>query len=161
MIPKKIVLKSFFLASFWLSFLLWASQALPEEEVAHRQTEETASLSLLEQDIDDSTQLISELSKNLLLASGDVKEALQLQLFRKNAELRKSLASAVESETVPKKKLVQLVNTQQTYTREANRFISERIRQLDNQLEQASNEEKLSYVNDYRELQHLTLLHKY
>lgn len=108
----------------------------------------------LEQQIDDSKQLINELSKNLKQASGDVKDALQLQLFQKNSELRKHLANAVASQAVPKEKLVQLVKTQQSYTQEAKQFISERTRQLDEQLNQASHEEKLSYINDYRELQH-------
>ncbi|ENQ8285382.1 mechanosensitive ion channel protein MscS, partial [Vibrio mimicus] len=96
---------------------------------------------------------MNELSETLSQATGDVRDALQLQLFQKNAELRKSLAKAVEERSIAKEKLIGLVTIQQTYTEEANRYISERLNSLDGNLEKASHEEKLSYIATYRELQ--------
>lgn len=107
----------------------------------------------LENEIDETKRYINELSVTLGQATGDVRDALQLQLFQKNAELRKSLARAVEEKNIAKEKLIELVNIQQTYTEEANRYISERLNSLDGDLEKASHDEKLSYIATYRELQ--------
>ncbi|WP_176467003.1 mechanosensitive ion channel family protein [Vibrio metoecus] len=107
----------------------------------------------LENDIDQTKLYINELSVTLSQATGDVRDALQLQLFQKNAELRKNIAKALEEKTMAKDKLVELVNIQQTYTEEANRYISERLNSLDGNLEKASHEEKLSYIATYSDLQ--------
>ncbi|WP_176466025.1 mechanosensitive ion channel family protein [Vibrio metoecus] len=107
----------------------------------------------LENDIDQTKLYINELSVTLSQATGDVRDALQLQLFQKNAELRKNIAKALEEKTMAKDKLVELVNIQQTYTEEANLYISERLNSLDGNLEKASHEEKLSYIATYSDLQ--------
>ncbi|WP_414930731.1 mechanosensitive ion channel domain-containing protein [Vibrio mimicus] len=145
----------------WVALLLllttdvWANN-LPQVEIQadHNASSGIAApLSELETEIDQTKQYINELSETLSQATGDVRDALQLQLFQKNAELRKSLAKAVEERSIAKEKLIGLVTIQQTYTEEANRYISERLNSLDGNLEKASHEEKLSYIATYRELQ--------
>ncbi|WP_395198728.1 mechanosensitive ion channel domain-containing protein [Vibrio cidicii] len=108
----------------------------------------------LENEIEQAKQYISELSVTLDQATGDVRDALQLQLFQKNAELRKSLAKAVEDNAIAKDKLIDWVKTQHAYTEEANRYITERLNSIDSNLAQASHEDKLSYISTYRELQY-------
>ncbi|ELV8624669.1 mechanosensitive ion channel [Vibrio cidicii] len=108
----------------------------------------------LENEIEQAKQYISELSVTLDQATGDVRDALQLQLFQKNAELRKSLAKAVEDNVIAKDKLIDWVKTQHAYTEEANRYITERLNSIDSNLAQASHEDKLSYISTYRELQY-------
>ncbi|ELE1962692.1 mechanosensitive ion channel [Vibrio vulnificus] len=136
-----------------LTYIVFSSLCFASSSTEEHISPAIIERSALEQEIDYSKQLINELSHNLEQTSGDVKDALQLQLFQKNSELRKHIASAVDNQVVPKTKLVQLITTQQSYTEEAKRFISERTRQLNEQLNQANNEDKLSYINDYRELQ--------
>lgn len=146
----------------WVALLLlmatsaFASDTSQENTQIETTTEITTtaeSPSELENEIDQIKQYISELSVTLKQATGDVRDALQLQLFQKNAELRKSLSKAVEEKTIAKEKLVELVNIQQRYTEEANHYISERLNSLDDSLGKASHEEKLSYITTYRELQ--------
>ncbi|AWB70349.1 small conductance mechanosensitive channel [Vibrio cholerae] len=146
----------------WVALLLlmatsaFASDTSQENTQIETTTEITTtaeSPSELENEIDQIKQYISELSVTLKQATGDVRDALQLQLFQKNAELRKSLSKAVEEKTIAKEKLVELVNIQQRYTEEANHYISERLNSLDDSLGKASHEEKLSYIATYRELQ--------
>ncbi|KYN88240.1 mechanosensitive ion channel protein MscS [Vibrio cidicii] len=108
----------------------------------------------LENEIEQAKQYISELSVTLDQATGDVRDALQLQLFQKNAELRKSLAKAVEDNVIAKDKLIDWVKTQHAYTEEANRYITERLNSIDSNLARASHEDKLSYISTYRELQY-------
>ncbi|MGL6171237.1 MAG: mechanosensitive ion channel domain-containing protein [Vibrio sp.] len=109
-------------------------------------------ISELEHDIDQTKRYINELSVTLNQATGDVRDALQLQMFQKNAELRKSLAKAVAEQKVAKPKLIELVNTQQSYTEEATRYISKRLNSLTSNFDKASHEEKLSYIATYRDL---------
>lgn len=145
----------------WIALLLlMASSAFasnpPQVELRTESNPEPMAVetpSELENDIDQTKLYINELSVTLSQATGDVRDALQLQLFQKNAELRKHIAKALEEKTMAKDKLVELVNIQQTYTEEANRYISERLNSLDGNLEKASHEEKLSYIATYSDLQ--------
>ncbi|PAR30401.1 mechanosensitive ion channel protein MscS [Vibrio metoecus] len=145
----------------WIGLLLlMASSAFasnpPQVELRTESNPEPMAVetpSELENDIDQTKLYINELSVTLSQATGDVRDALQLQLFQKNAELRKNIAKALEEKTMAKDKLVELVNIQQTYTEEANRYISERLNSLDGNLEKASHEEKLSYIATYSDLQ--------
>lgn len=145
----------------WIALLLlMASSAFasnpPQVELRTESNPEPMAVetpSELENDIDQTKLYINELSVTLSQATGDVRDALQLQLFQKNAELRKNIAKALEEKTMAKDKLVELVNIQQTYTEEANRYISERLNSLDGNLEKASHEEKLSYIATYSDLQ--------
>ncbi|PAR33684.1 mechanosensitive ion channel protein MscS [Vibrio metoecus] len=145
----------------WIALLLlMASSAFasnpPQVELRTESNPEPMAVetpSELENDIDQTKLYINELSVTLSQATGDVRDALQLQLFQKNAELRKNIAKALEEKTMAKDKLVELVNIQQTYTEEANLYISERLNSLDGNLEKASHEEKLSYIATYSDLQ--------
>ncbi len=96
----------------WVALLLlmatsaFASDTSQENTQIETTTEITTtaeSPSELENEIDQIKQYISELSVTLKQATGDVRDALQLQLFQKNAELRKSLSKAVEEKQLPKK----------------------------------------------------------
>ncbi|MBE5159991.1 mechanosensitive ion channel [Vibrio parahaemolyticus] len=107
----------------------------------------------LEKEIDDLSRYINESSTTLQHVTGDVRDALKLQLFQKNEELRRRIAQAVDEKNIDIGKLIELVNTQQNYTDNANRYISERLDVLSSDIEKASNEEKLSYITKYRELQ--------
>ncbi len=145
----------------WIALLLLMASSVfasnpPQVELRTESNPEPMAVetpSELENDIDQTKLYINELSVTLSQATGDVRDALQLQLFQKNAELRKNIAKALEEKTMAKDKLVELVNIQQTYTEEANRYISERLNSLDGNLEKASHEEKLSYIATYSDLQ--------
>ncbi|MEF1308886.1 mechanosensitive ion channel family protein [Vibrio mytili] len=94
-----------------------------------------------------------ELSEASKQATGDERDALQLQLFQKNEELRKQLASAISHQSVPNKKLVELVKTQQTYSDGAVDYMLEKIKSSADELNEAKDEEKLTLINAYRQAQ--------
>lgn len=63
-----------------------------------------------------------ELNKRFKEASGDDKEALQLQLFQKNSQLREKLAAAVRDDKQDKAFIIKQVQIQQSYNKQANGF---------------------------------------
>nr|WP_203343223.1 mechanosensitive ion channel family protein [Vibrio diabolicus] len=116
--------------------------------------QDTPEPSAAETSIDNLNREIVDLSQGLSQASGDERDALQLQLFQKNEELRSQLASAIERETIPRDKLISLVKKQEKYSEDATNYLSEKIKKVVEDLNKAKDEEKLALVNDYRELQH-------
>ena len=93
------------------------------------------------------------MSESLKVASGDERDALQLQLFQKNEELRSRLSSAISSKSIPHEQLIKLVQTQEKYSEDAVAYLDDKIKMLNGELNSAKEEDKLSLVNEYRELQ--------
>lgn len=96
---------------------------------------------------------LMDLSETLLDIQGDQKEALQLQLFHKNEALRSVLKSAIDRQSVPQEKLLYFVKLQQTYLNEATEYLDQKLSVLNETINHATNEERLSLLNDYKELQ--------
>lgn len=114
---------------------------------------EAPTVSAAEQAIDNINKDIIELSETLKLASGDERDALQLQLFQKNEELRSRLSTAISNKSIPHEQLIKLVQTQEKYSEGAVAYLDDKIKTLNGELNSAKDEDKLSLVNEYRELQ--------
>lgn len=114
---------------------------------------EAPTVSAAEQAIDSINTDIIDLSETLKQASGDERDALQLQLFQKNEELRGRLATAIDHESIPHSKLLELVRTQEKYSVGATAYLDEKIKTLLVEINKAKDEDKLSLINSYRELQ--------
>ncbi|GAA5646612.1 mechanosensitive ion channel family protein [Vibrio proteolyticus] len=99
------------------------------------------------------TEIIA-LTDSLRTASGDEKDAIQLQLFQKNEELRERLADAINKQSFDKTELIAQVRLQQKYGNDATAYLEAKIKSLNESLNSAKDEEKLSLLNNYRELQH-------
>ncbi|MDF2153807.1 mechanosensitive ion channel domain-containing protein [Vibrio sp. CAU 1672] len=130
--------------------MLFALCFLP---VHANEEERSAELSPGERIIEQINTDIRELSGSLALAHGDEHDALQLQLFQKNEELRGQIASAIRSQSIPRETLIELVATQANYSNHAKKYLEEKVKALISQLNEAKDEEKLDLLNDYRELQ--------
>ncbi|MGF1842644.1 mechanosensitive ion channel family protein [Vibrio clamense] len=122
-------------------------RALAEEEV------EAPVLSKVEQNIAQVNQDIQELSNALTTATGNEKDAIQLQLFQKNDDLRSFLAGAVSRGTIPKDKLISQVKMQQKYSQGAAIYLEEKIRALNEKINAATDEQRLAMLNESQELQ--------
>ncbi|HGY9596235.1 TPA: mechanosensitive ion channel domain-containing protein [Vibrio campbellii] len=114
---------------------------------------EAPTVSAAEQAIDNINKDIIDLSETLKLASGDERDALQLQLFQKNEELRSRLSTAISNKSIPHEQLIKLVQTQEKYSEGAVAYLDDKIKTLNGELNSAKDEDKLSLVNEYRELQ--------
>ncbi|CAM2742874.1 mechanosensitive ion channel family protein [Vibrio mytili] len=117
------------------------------------QTEAPEELSAEEIAINALGREMIELSEASKLATGDERDALQLQLFQKNEELRKQLALAISHQSMSNQKLVDLVKTQQTYSDGAVDYMLEKIKSSADELNEAKDEEKLTLINAYRQAQ--------
>ncbi len=115
---------------------------------------ESASVSKVELEIERINSDLKDLSDALKDTTGDQKEALQLQLFQKNEELRAVLQTAIDKDRVPKDKLISLVRMQQNYSRGATQYLEQMIKQLDETINKAKEEERLALLSDYQEMQH-------
>ncbi|HHP0466349.1 TPA: mechanosensitive ion channel family protein [Vibrio harveyi] len=110
-------------------------------------------VSAAEKAIDNINRDILDLSESLKLASGDERDALQLQLFQKNEELRSRLATAISNKSIPHEKLIELVLTQEKYSEGAVVYLDDKIKALNEEINKSKDEDKLSLINSYRELQ--------
>lgn len=97
---------------------------------------------------------LKELTDTLASSSGDEKDALQLKLFQKNEELRTVLSNAVRQGSLPKEQLIAQVQMQQSYSKGATLYLDEKIKALNIKIDDAKDEERLSLLNEYQELQH-------
>ncbi|EGQ7843293.1 mechanosensitive ion channel [Vibrio alginolyticus] len=145
--PQKLRLTSW-VTLFALAVIMFSPMA-----VYATATDDIQEPSAAEISIDNLNREIVDLSQSLSQASGDERDALQLQLFQKNEELRSQLASAIERETISRDKLILLVKKQEQYSEDATNYLSEKIKKVVEDLNKAKDEEKLALVNDYRELQ--------
>ncbi len=114
------------------------------EEVVSEPTELSAIESL-----DKDLAALSEKAKQV---SGEEYEALQLQIFQRNQELRRQLQQAIDSESLSKEKLSELVTTQQQVSARTLEYLQQAIRRESEAINQASNDEKLLQVNTFREM---------
>ncbi|MDA0422690.1 mechanosensitive ion channel [Vibrio alginolyticus] len=145
--PQKLRLTSW-VTLFALAVIMFSPMAVHATATDDIQEPSAAEIS-----IDNLNREIVDLSQSLSQASGDEPDALQLQLFQKNEELRSQLASAIERETISRDKLILLVKKQEQYSEDATNYLSEKIKKVVEDLNKAKDEEKLALVNDYRELQ--------
>ncbi|AXN32818.1 mechanosensitive ion channel family protein [Vibrio coralliilyticus] len=97
---------------------------------------------------------LKELTVTLESAIGDERDALQLKLFQKNEELRSILSTAIEQNSLPKETLIEQVATQQAYSQGASEYLEGKIKSLSEKLNEAKDEQRLTMLNDYQELQH-------
>ncbi|NVD06252.1 mechanosensitive ion channel [Vibrio sp. JPW-9-11-11] len=97
---------------------------------------------------------LKDLTDSLNSASGDEKDALQLKLFQKNEELRAQLNNAIRNQSMDKATLIAHVEMQQTYTSNATVYLESKIKALNLKIDEAKNEDRLSLLTDYQELQH-------
>ncbi|MCL2914049.1 mechanosensitive ion channel [Shewanella corallii] len=104
-------------------------------------------------EIDQMLQNNADLASSMNSATGEDRDALQTQLFVKNQELRKLLARAISNEAMDSQRLLQLVRQQEVYSKQAYSFINKRLTQLNDQINKASDDSKLSLINQYGELQ--------
>ncbi|MBA5762431.1 mechanosensitive ion channel [Vibrio sp. 404] len=119
------------------------------------QPETTESLpSKTELAIESINQDIVDLSKSLASATGDDRDAIQLQLFQKNEDLRSQLAVAVNNNSLSKAILLKQIKQQIAYSQGARKYLDETIKRLNEQINEAKTEDKLALLNQYRELQH-------
>ncbi|RJX73860.1 mechanosensitive ion channel protein MscS [Vibrio sinensis] len=121
---------------------------------AFAEQESPPSISKTEQAIAAVNNEIKQLSESLEQASGDERDAIQLQLFQKNEALREQLSSAIKRDVIPKKQLIAQVKIQQKYSEGATAYLEEKIKALNEAIDTAKDDEKLSLLNSYQELQH-------
>jgi small conductance mechanosensitive channel len=145
--PKKIRLKP------WFAILSLCILVMNPFSVNAAEKDEPPVISQAEASIDNLNIDIIDLTQSLIQTNGDERDALQLQLFQKNQELRSQLASAINGGSIPHDKLVKLVKTQVQYTEDAGKYLASKTKSVVEKLSQAKEEEKLSLVNDYRENQ--------
>ncbi len=110
-------------------------------------------VSAAEKAINNINQDIIDLSESLKLASGDERDALQLQLFQKNEELRSRLLTAINNKSIPHEQLIKLVQIQEKYSKDSVAYLDDKIKKLNEDLNSTKGERKLALVNEYRELQ--------
>ncbi|MGF1910367.1 mechanosensitive ion channel [Vibrio kasasachensis] len=137
--------KNFYLALV-ISLFCFAVAA-QAENVAPQSSKAELAIELINQDIVD-------LSQSLVSATGDDRDAIQLQLFQKNEDLRSQLAVAVNHESLSKSVLLKQIQQQIKYSQGARKYLDDKIKQLNEQINEAKTEDKLSLLNQYRELQH-------
>ncbi|AUI86554.1 mechanosensitive ion channel protein MscS [Vibrio azureus] len=106
-----------------------------------------------EQAIVQLKNVIADLSQSLQQASGEERDALQLQLFQKNEELSNRIASAISHKSIPHEELIALVRTQEQYSDGSVSYLNDKIKVLNEEINKAKSEEKLTLLNSYRELQ--------
>lgn len=135
------------LVLLWL-VVMFSCNSLAEEAVA------TMSTSRIEHELNKVNKDLKELSDALAISSGDTTDALQLKLFQKNEELRAILATAVNQNSIPKEELIAQIEIQKSYSKGANTYLEEKIKALNAKIDAAKNEERLSLINDFQELQH-------
>nr|WP_228481292.1 mechanosensitive ion channel family protein [Vibrio fluminensis] len=99
-------------------------------------------------------QDIADLGNNLKNATGDQRDAIQLQLFQKNEDLRSQLTLAINNKSVPEATLLKQVKQQILYSQGARSYLDDKIKQINQQINDAKSEDKLSLINHYRELQY-------
>ena len=132
-----------------LSFFSLFAFAQPE---APKEPEQPV-LSKTELAIQSINQDIIDLSHSLASSMGDEHDAIQLQLFHKNEELRAKLAFAVSNGGLNEAELLKQVNNQKQYVKGASEYLNKKIKQLNEKIDTAKAEDKLSLLNSYRELQ--------
>ncbi|WP_159738990.1 mechanosensitive ion channel family protein [Vibrio atypicus] len=141
--------RGFSLLCLWAAFFVAFSF-----NVHATQETESPQLTKAEQTLERINLDLKDLSDALASASGEEKDALQLKLFQKNEDLRTALASAISRESIPKEKLIAQVEMQQNYSHGATVYLEDKIKALNEKINSAKDDERLTLLNDYQELQH-------
>lgn len=110
--------------------------------------------SRVEKQIEQINTDLKELSDTLSISSGETTDAIQLKLFQKNEELRAALETAVNQNSLPKEQLIAQIEQQQQYSKGATTYLEEKIKAINVKIDTAKDEERLTLINDYQELQH-------
>ncbi|WP_237484345.1 mechanosensitive ion channel family protein [Vibrio hippocampi] len=95
---------------------------------------------------------LKDLSASLQQAQGEQKDAIQLQLFNKNNQLRNIIGTAINNKSLPNQELIKRVDIQQGYAAGAKTYLEETISKVEVEIDKAQDKDKLSLLNDYREL---------
>ncbi|WP_162046770.1 mechanosensitive ion channel family protein [Vibrio taketomensis] len=136
--------------ALWLSFSAVAqtdTAATPPQQAEPQHSKAELAIASINQDIAD-------LSKSLATATGDERDAIQLQLFQKNEDLRSQLAIAVNDKSLSEPVLKKQIQQQIKYAQSARKYLDNKIKELNEQINEAKPEDKLALINQYRELQH-------
>lgn len=120
-----------------------------QDQAAEALAQQTPLVAEIEALIRNNAALAASMEK----ASGEDRDALQTQLFVKNQELRKLLSRAIDSQALPAGQLLMLVKQQQNYSKQAFTFINQTLKTLNDEINQAKDDKKLSLINGYGELQ--------
>ncbi|UUM29768.1 mechanosensitive ion channel domain-containing protein [Vibrio japonicus] len=134
--------------------ILLALTTIAVTSVSATEPPDTPTLSKSELEIDTLNQESVELIETIKTASGSEKDALQLKLFQKNEELRSLLANAIQRDSIPRATLVAQVKAQQKHSLAAQRYLEDKIKDINEKINAAKPEERLGLINDYQELQH-------
>lgn len=121
-------------------------------------TDEEAILNQSGKSFDYLNKEIKALTDSVVNATGEDKQALQLQLFLKNKELRSDIAIAIDKRTYPEDKLLELVNNQIDYTDQNLELLEQQIIAINESMSEGSSEVKLSLASNVRELHKFLLL---
>ena len=126
----------------FMAFALTMSSFVVRATESTETVVEVPKVSAAEKAIDNINQDIIDLSESLKQASGDERDALQLQLFQKNEELRSRLATAISNKSIPHEKLIELVQTQEKYSEGAGVYLDDKVKTLNEEINTAKDEEK-------------------
>ncbi|GAL21183.1 small-conductance mechanosensitive channel [Vibrio maritimus] len=96
---------------------------------------------------------IRDLSESLKVTTGDQKDAIQFRLFNKNNELREVIGNAIDADSLPKEMLIEQVRVQQNYTESAKAYLDSKAEEVTEKFNAAKDEDKLSILNNYSEIQ--------
>ncbi|GAL25972.1 small-conductance mechanosensitive channel [Vibrio variabilis] len=96
---------------------------------------------------------IRDLSESLKVTTGDQKDAIQFRLFNKNNELREVIGNAIDADSLPKEMLIEQVKVQQNYTESAKAYLDSKAEEVTEKFNAAKDEDKLSILNNYSEIQ--------
>lgn len=137
----------------WLSCLLFVLAMILSPSLLAEQVVDTP-ISRSELAINTINAELKDLSDALTSTTGEERDALQLKLFQKNEELRSALANAISRQSIPKETLIAQVDQQQNYSFGAMTYLEDKIKVLNEQINKAKDDERLTLLNDYQELQH-------
>jgi small conductance mechanosensitive channel len=96
---------------------------------------------------------IQDLSEQLKVTTGDQKDAIQFRLFNKNNDLREVIGKAIDEGSLPKEALIDQVRVQQQYTVAAKEYLEKKNDEVSKEFNAAKEENKLTILNSYSELQ--------
>ena len=136
---RKVCFSSFFILFFSLfTALVHAQEATPSSEPTR--------LELLAQEL-------QTLSDSLKTVKGSDREAILLQLFQTNEDLRKQLAKDFNNDNIPKDKFIEQVKLQEQYVNGSYTYLESHSQALIEQMDAAKDEEKLPILTNYKEAQ--------
>lgn len=152
---SRLLLWLFILCGTWGGSVSLASTN--EASTNNQQTEvsqskpETSVTSKVEERLTNAENELKDLSESLKQTQGEQREAIQLQLFNKNNELRDVIGEAINSKSLSSKELTERVKVQQNYVAGAKDFLEKKISSLEQSIDKAEDKQKLTFLNDLKE----------